>query len=293
MNKPSTLSLLLFILLMLSACTAAEYLIKKAVNGFQGDITKELKGLADFSAEQEEAIDAVAAATDAWMRSDRLTSVESLILLLANDVERQGKIESDNWYQVASFLGTGLALSGNPQLVDDYAKLTSSLTAEQVSQVIARFEETLQEDLEKSEDRTIDKQNERIVDGLKWVFRAIDQPLSRDQRNYAEDFLGARRVDFDYQRQIAVKETEQLGQIIKNAQTQSGEQTSAEILAFFKQVEAQRSVPSEADWRHNVDLFLELINHFLIDFDEQQRANAAMELRGYAQIFNDLAIPGD
>ena len=284
---------LLFTVLLLSACTAAEYFIKRAVNGFQDDIVKELKSYADFSPEQSLAIESLAAATDQWMRDERLTIVESLILTMANDVEQQGQIQSANWNKVANFLSLGLANSQSPDLINRYTQLTVNLSEEQVSQVLQSFDDALVESLEESEDRTIEKQNERIVDGLKWVFRAIDQPLTRAQREYASDFLGARIVDFEYQRQLQIKETKQLSDIVANAKSLGQEGVYAELLSLFKQVENTKSVPSQEDWQHNVDLFLQLINHFLSDLDQQERVDVAIELRDYARIFNDLSKQQD
>ena len=289
MVKPIKISCLLVVVLLISACTAAEYFIKRAVNGFEDDMVKELTSFAEFTPEQSLAIESLAAATDQWMRDDRLKTVESLILLLANDIEREGKIESTNWNKVASFLSVGLATSQAPDLISRYSDLAVSLNEEQVTQVLQSFDDELDEYLEKSENRTIEKQNERIVDGLKWVFRAIDQPLTRAQRDYAKDFLSARKVDFEYQRQLQIKETKQLSDIVANAQALGQENVAAQLLSLFQQVENTKSVPSLEDWQYNVDLFIELINHFLSNLDQQERVDVAIELRDYARIFNELS----
>lgn len=291
MFKSIKLSLLIT-LLLISACTAAEFLIKRTINDFEGNAAKELNSLAKFTPEQKLAIDATATATDAWMRSERLVMVNSLTLMLADDIENQGQISSNNWNSVAQFLSIGLGVSQSPNLVNRYVQLAMSLTQSQLMQVQDSFDEELEDWLKRSEKITVEKQNERIVDGLKWVFRAIDQPLTRDQRNYAKEFLSGRKVDFDYQRQMHINETNQLNSILSNAQTMNQDQVYAQILDFFKTEENAKSVPTQQAWQYNVDLFLELINYFLNDLDQQQRQRAAIKLRDYAGIFEELSNKG-
>jgi len=289
MYKSTKFSLLVIILLALSACTAAEYLIKRAINNFEGEFVKNFNQLAEFTPAQTLAIEHLASDTDQWMRKDRLTVVNSLTLLLATDIEQYGQIKSNHWDSVVNFLNTGLALSQAPDLVNQYAQFTMSLTEEQVVQVLKSFDDELNDSLKKSEDRTFEKQNKRIVDGLKWMFRAIGCPLTRKQKIFAKDFLTNRRVDFDYQRQIQIEETNELSEIVKSAQIMTQDQVYDLSLAFFKKVENTKSVPKQEDWQHNVDLLLQLINVFLADLNEKERVKAAIKMRDYATIFSKLS----
>ena len=289
MYKSTKFGLLVFILLALSACTAAEYLIKRAINNFEGEFVKNFNQLAEFTPAQTSAIESLASDTDQWMRKDRLTVVNSLTLLLAADVEQYGQIKSSHWDSVVNFLNSGLALSQAPDLVNQYAQFTMSLTEEQVAQVLKSFDDELNDSLKKSEDRTVEKQNERIVDGLKWMFRAIGCPLTRKQKTFAKDFLKDRRVDFEYQRQIQIEETNELSEIVKSAQIMTQEQVYDLSLEFFKKVENTKSVPRQEDFQHNVDLLLQLINFFLADLNEKERTKAAIKMRDYATIFSKLS----
>ncbi|RBP53357.1 hypothetical protein [Arenicella xantha] len=282
------LSVIVVLLIFLSACGVAEFFIKRTVNGLEDKIVDEFSAYADFTAEQDREIELFARDTANWVRSNRLPLLVKHLEQTAADLERNGRLSETTWRDFVLFLEDPMVLSQAPDVVYRLADLAYSLDSQQTQQVLDRLSEDFSESLAERQDQTADDRHDKIIKGTKQIFKAIGIKRSSSQLKQARTMLQNRH---DYAEQ-------NIASMIQNHTsftellTDKGENPSEFRARFLAQWKVAERPPSESvpdAWEHNFVVSYGMMNYLLQDLTNAEQIDAVQGVLDYAALFRELS----
>lgn len=281
--------ILVFCLLaLLASCGVGEFLIKRSVLKMEGDIAKEFKSYADFSDEQEADIDEIARSMTVWMRGVRLPLFRAELEQVAGEIEKKASLGDTSWRSFVSFMEDPFVLSEAPGLLDQMSKLVHGMTERQIEQATRRLSKNHKEKKRELEKITPEGEVDKIIDGLKAVFKDIGIKRSRSQLKQARKMLAKREAYIDLEKQAHEENHRRFVELLRNRGDSLVEFQRRFTEAWLVvEISPKENVPER--WEHNLKVSHEMMNFLLSDLNQEQRLVAAASIRNYALLFDELS----
>lgn len=287
MNKIVKSTIFVFAFLGLVGCSAFDFFIERAINGFEERSANRIKRFAEFDASQEEKIDQLAAAIDDWMRTERLAKVSDALLTIADEIELDGEIPQAFWRETYYELEQGLLLSRASHIVDGFTELAMTLTDDQVQEVLISLDE-FHERRKNDDDGTIEEQNREAINNTNWLFRASGRSLKRAEKNEAVRIIGLAKRDREAQLAQNRSRIDALQKLITERNKPSVD-FRAQLQSLWIEAEQPDYMTEPETAEYNFMVSYDCITYLLSVLDQENQKDMAKVLRDYAALFAQLA----
>ena len=287
-TRPARALSILCLVALLASCGLGEFFIKRSIVNLEGDIAKELKSYASFDAKQEAEIEQIARTMSNWMRGERLPLLVSELELVAQEIEQNGELSEQRWRSFVSFMEAPFELSQAPGLLAQLSNVIHGMSEDQIEQASKKIVKDHKKKIRELDKTTADDQADKIVDGIKAVFKDIGIKRSSEQLKQATLMLKKRTAYIELDKQTELEGHQDFMQMLRDRNV-SNVEFEKRFTQLWMAIELSPKDRLPDQWENNLTVSHEMMNFLLSDLTKEQSATAAKSIRDYANLFEELS----
>lgn len=276
------------LVVLLASCGLGEFFIKRTIVNLEGNIAKELKSYASFDAKQEVEIEKIARTMSNWMRGERLPLLVSELELVAQELEQNGVLSEPRWRSFVSFMEAPFELSQAPDLLAQLSDVIHGMSENQVEQAAKKIAKDHKKKMRELDKTTSDDQADKIIDGVKAIFKDIGIKRSTEQLKRAKLMLGKRKAYIDLDKQTEAEGHQDFMQLLRS-RNESNLEFQQRFTELWMTIELSPQDRMPQQWERNLTVTHEMMNFLLSDLTMEQSVIAANSILDYAQLFEELS----
>jgi len=279
---------ILCLVALLASCGLGEFFIKRSIVNLEGNIAKELKSYASFDAQQEAEIEQIARTMSNWMRGERLPLLVYELELVAQEIEQNGTLSEQRWRAFVSFMEAPFELSQAPGLLAQMSDVIHGMSESQIEQASKKIAKDHKKKMRELDKTTADDQADKILDGIKAVFKDIGIKRSAEQLKRAKLMLSEREAYIDLDKQIETEGHKNFMKLLRS-RIQSSVELQERFTQLWMTIELSPKDRLPEQWERNLTVTYEMMNFLLSDLTKEQSTTAATSIRSYAKLFEELS----
>jgi uncharacterized protein YukE len=182
--------LILFTLFTVTACSYSPDHMQSAYNNMTGNYAKELKQMADFSAEEKDSIDGFANDLQQWHRQHRLPSYAHVLSNLAEQLDQSSKASPGSVKALLMLVNGYPHFHESTKSHQQLAVLAQEMADEQAEQVLSSLQDSIDELKDELEGLSKQQMERRLANGINEIMDYLGVELSKKQLDLIRQHAG-------------------------------------------------------------------------------------------------------